>query len=235
MLAITNDTFSKEAEETMAHLGHHTLRLPPHPNLPEPVASHPDMLLFFAPDAIFCTKSYYEIATRELEEISMVYGAPIRYVEKEYGNEYPRDVLLNALSMGKYLFCNTKTVAKELLSLGLTACHVNQGYTKCSALPIGSNALITSDASIATAAKECGIDVLQIREGHISLSGYDYGFIGGCASFAPRGGLNTVFFCGDFSRHPDAKIIECFCKAHGLSIVNLSNNSLCDVGTIFMI
>ena len=235
MLAITNHTFPKEAEETLARLGHRTLRLPPHPNLPLPVASHPDMLLFFARDAILCTKSYYEIATQELEEISVTFGAPIRYIEKEYEGKYPHDVLLNALPLGKHLFCNTKTVTRELLSLESTPCHVNQGYTKCSALPVGDNALITSDASIATAAKECGIDVLQICAGHISLSGYDYGFIGGCASFAPRGGMNTVFFCGDSSQHPDAKTIECFCKTHGLSIVNLSNNSLCDVGTIFMI
>jgi len=122
-----------------------------------------------------------------------------------------------------------------LLSLGLTPCHVNQGYTKCSVLPIGNHALITSDASIATAAKACEIDVLQICESHISLSGYDYGFIGGCASFAPRGEMNTVFFCGDLSTHPDAKKIECFCTTHNLSIVNLSDSSLCDIGTIFMI
>ena len=235
MLAITNHTFPEEAKETLERLGHRTLRLPPHPNLPLPVASHPDMLLFFAPDAIFCTKSYYEIAPQELEEISATSGVPIRYTEKEYGNEYPRDVLLNALPLGKHLFCNTKTVAKELLSLGLIACHVNQGYTKCSALPVGNNALITSDASLAAAAKECGIEVLQIREGHILLSGYDYGFIGGCASYAPFGGLDTVFFCGDLSRHPDAKIIERFCQVNGVNIVNLSENSLCDTGTIFMI
>ncbi|MBQ7392687.1 MAG: hypothetical protein IJV73_08370 [Clostridia bacterium] len=235
MLAITDHTFPQKAEEALARLGHRTLRLPPHPNLPKPVASHPDMLLFFAPDAIFCTKSYHKIATQELKNISSVYGVPIRYIEKEYGNEYPQDVLLNALPLGKHLFCNTKTVAKELLSLGLTPCHVNQGYTKCSVLPIGNHALITSDASIATAAKACEIDVLQICESHISLSGYDYGFIGGCASFAPRGEMNTVFFCGDLSTHPDAKKIECFCTTHNLSIVNLFDSSLCDIGTIFMI
>ena len=235
MLAITNHTFPRDAEEVLTQLGHRTLRLPPHPNLPEPVASHPDMLLFFAPDAIFCTKSYYEIATRELDEISSVYGAPILHIQKEYQNKYPHDVLLNALPLGKHLFCNTKTVAQELLALGLEPSHVNQGYTKCSSLPLGNNALITSDASIAECAKKRGIDVLQIREGDIALSGYDYGFIGGCASFAPRGGINTVFFCGDLSGHPDYKKINCFSQANNLSIVSLSNIGLCDVGTIFMI
>ena len=235
MLAIVNHTFPREAENTLTLLGHRTLRLPPHPNLPEPVASHPDMLLFFAPNAIFCTKSYSKIATRELEEISSSYGAPIRYIEKEYEKEYPHDVLLNALPLGKHLLCNAKTIAQELLTLGLEPCHVNQGYTKCSVLPLGNNALITSDASIAKSAKERGIAVLQIQEGHISLSGYDHGFIGGCASFAPRGGMNTVFFCGDLLQHPDAPKIEYFFQVNGFNIMSLSNIRLCDTGTIFMI
>ena len=235
MLAVTNHTFPKEAEETLMRLGHRTLRLPPHPNLPKPVASHPDMLLFFAPDAIFCTKSYYGIATHELEEISSVYGAPIRFVKKEYGKEYPNDVLLNALPMENFLFCNTKTVSDELLTLGFQIQHVNQGYTKCSALPLGKDALITADTSIATSARACGIDVLQICEGHISLLGYNYGFIGGCASFDARQKLKTVFFCGDVSKHPDYNRINRFCQSHGYEIISLTDIGLCDNGTIFMI
>ena len=159
MLAITSHNFPREAEDTLTKFGHRTLRLPPHPNLPKPVASHPDMLLFFAPDAIFSTKSYYTIAARELEEISSVYGAPIQTIEEEYGNEYPFDVLLNALPLGKNLLCDTKTVANELLKIGLTACHVNQGYTKCSSLPIGKDALITSDVSIARNAEKMNINL----------------------------------------------------------------------------
>ena len=235
MLAVTNHTFSREAEETLTKLGHRTLRLPPHPGLPAPVSSHPDMLLFFAPNAIFCTKSYYKIATDELEEISKVYGAPIRYIDEEYGKEYPADVLLNALPMGKNLLCNTKTVARELLHLDRMPCHVNQGYTKCSSLPLGESALITSDASIAQKATEMGLDVLQIEAGHIFLDGYDYGFIGGCASFAPRKNIDTVFFCGDITKHPDYNRIYEFCALHKHNAVSLSNLGLCDVGTIFMI
>ena len=235
MLAVTNHTFSQKAEEVLTALGHRTLRLPPHPALPKPVASHPDMLLFFAKDGIFCTKSYYEIAARELNEISAAYGAPLRFVQKEYENAYPNDVLLNALPMKKLLFCNTKTVAGELLDLGLEPCHVNQGYTKCSALPLGDRAIITEDASIAKTAKEQGIDVLQIQAGHITLPEYDYGFIGGSASFAVRGGLDAVFFAGDISQHPDYTIIDHFCQSYGFKIINLSNAPLCDVGTIFMI
>ncbi len=235
MLALTNHTIPHEAEESLIQLGHRTLHLPPHPDLPTPVASHPDMLLFFAADVILCTKSYYKIATKELEEISWVYGAPICCIEEEYENKYPHDVLLNALSMGKHLFCNTKAVASKLLELGLEPCHTNQGYSKCSALPLGTDALITSDASIAKKAKQIGIDVLEIQPGYVMLDGYDYGFIGGCASFAPRGKTSTVLFCGDITKHPDAKKIESFCQVHGFEVISLAKSCLYDVGTIFMI
>ena len=235
MLALTNHTFPRDAEKSLFQFGHRTLRLPPHPTLPTPVSSHPDMLLFFAPDAILCTKSYYHIAAKELEEIALAYGAPIRCIEQEYGSSYPADVLLNALPMGKRLICNTKTVADELLTLGMAPCHVNQGYTKCSALPLGEHALITSDASIAAKVKELGINVLQIQSGDIALLGYDYGFVGGCASFAPRGGMDSVLFCGDLTQHPDGERIIAFCKAQGFSPICLSDSPLCDVGTIFMI
>ena len=95
--------------------------------------------------------------------------------------------------------------------------------------------MITADASIAKKATEMGVDVLLIQAGHISLLGYDYGFIGGCASFAPRQNIDTVFFCGDVSQHPDYNRISVFFQANGLSIINLSNFGLCDVGTIFKI
>lgn len=235
MLAVTNHTFPRECENALMSLGHRTLRLPPHPSLPAPVASHPDMLLFFAPDAILCTHSYYRIAAKELEEISLAYGAPIRCISEEYGSKYPADVLLNALPMGRNLICNTKTAAAELLTLEMMPHHVNQGYTKCAALPLGERALITSDASIATKARKIGIDVLQIQPGHISLLGYDYGFIGGCASFGPRAVPDSVFFCGDPTQHPDGEQIASFCKMQGFQPIYLTTAPLRDVGTIFMI
>ena len=235
MLALTNHTLPPQAEAELKRQGHRVLRLPPHPTLPAPVASHPDMLLFFAEDRIFCTKSYHQIASRELEEISRTCGLPIHLIDSEYGKEYPHDVPLNAFPLGKHLFCNIKTVAPELLDLGLFPHHVNQGYTKCSTLPLGDDALISADPSIVTAAREKGIEVLQIEAGHVALEGYDYGFIGGCASCAPMGGLHTIYFCGDLAQHPAYKSIKTFCEKHHFEVCSLGDFPLLDVGTIFMI
>ena len=52
MLAVADMRLTKEVQTTLENAGHTVLRLPPHPTLPPQVASHPDMLLFFAPNAI---------------------------------------------------------------------------------------------------------------------------------------------------------------------------------------
>lgn len=236
MLAVLDCKFPIEAETALIELGHLPLRLPPHPLLPPPVASHPDMLLFFASDAVFCTQSYAEIAKCELRKISEHLKLPIRTVKKDYGAQYPSDVLLNAAPIGSYLLCSPKAVAPELVEgYGDFVLPVRQGYTKCSVLPIGNHALITSDSSIASVAMHKGLDVLQISPGHIRLDGYNYGFIGGCTSFLPYKDTDTVYTCGALSAHPDATRIIDFCKQYGYCIRSLGTFPLTDVGTIFLI
>jgi hypothetical protein len=111
------------------------------------------MLLFFAPCGVFSTKSYAEIANKELEQISGHLGKPIFMIEKDFENCYPKDVLFNAVTVGKRLLCLPMATASEVTRLfANNVLPVRQGYTKCSTLPVGDNALITSDISIASAA-----------------------------------------------------------------------------------
>ena len=102
-------------------------------------------------------------------------------------------------------------------------------------IPIGDHALITADHSIAKAARQQGLDLLQIRPGAVLLPGYDCGFIGGAASHSPYTESDRVFFCGDLHSHPDADAIETFCHRHGKAVISLSDESLLDVGTIFTV
>ncbi len=236
MTAILDTRTPCAAVEELRRLGHEVVLLPPAPALPAPVASHPDMLLFFAPDAILCTKSYLAIAHDELSYVARVANRPLRTSEADYGDAYPRDVLLNALPLGAYLFCHPRATASELISHpAYTVVPVRQGYAKCSAIPIGNTALISADPSILSAARERGIDVLEISVGNVRLDGYDYGFIGGCASFAPYQGTDTVYFCGDVQKHPEGARIESFCRLHGIRLQSLCDLPPVDVGTIFLI
>jgi hypothetical protein len=236
MLALLDNIAPASLETAIREIGYIPLRLPPHPCLPAPVASHPDMLLFFAPNAIYCTKSYAKIAKDEIAIISEHAQKTIIHLEDDYGGEYPKDVLLNALAMGDRLLCHPAATAHEIRHCyagGMIP--VAQGYAKCSAVPIGNSSLITADPSIAHAASQTGFDVLRIREGAIRLEGYSYGFIGGCASASPYKKIDTVYFCGNLNAHPDAARIVDFCKLRGVSVRSLGFFPLTDVGTIFLI
>lgn len=236
MLAVVDERIPSDSEEGLKKRGFSVLKLPPHPNLQKPIASHPDMLLFFAPDSIYCTKKYQEIAKGALCVLSKACGRPIKTVEAELQPTYPHDVLLNAAPVGKTLFCSKSSVAEELLqNESYEICNVRQGYAKCSILPIGDDALITEDPSIAKAAREIGKDVLQVEQNAVRLSGYSTGFLGGCASFSPYEDTPEILFCGALHSHPNANEIERFCKEHGYRVHSLSSSPLTDVGSIFLV
>ena len=146
MLAVVDCRIPWDAAAELARRGYTVLHMPPHPALPSPVASHPDMLLFFAPDAIYCTNSYQAIAQRELSVLSAHTQKPIRTVTGEVGERYPTDILLNAAPVGDRLFCLPAHTARELTAqAGYRVVPVRQGYAKCSAVPLTHNALITAD------------------------------------------------------------------------------------------
>ena len=70
--AILDQRAPTELFEAICARGYTPILLPAHPFLPSPIASHPDMLLFFAPDAIYTTRLYEQIAKEELSLISSV-------------------------------------------------------------------------------------------------------------------------------------------------------------------
>ena len=193
------------------------------------------MLLFFAPDAIYCEKNYAQIAKDALAFLSAKLSLEIRYIAAELGNYYPFDVQLNAAPVGKHLFCNLKYTADLLCRHpAYKVIPVRQGYAKCSILPVGDSALITEDPSIVRAAQNNQIDVLQVAPKAVKLNGYSTGFLGGAASFSPFGDCNEIFFCGSLDSHPDAQRIRDFCTARGFEPVSLSDEPLYDVGTMFV-
>ncbi len=235
MLAILSNTAPKPLSLALISRGYQVLSLPSHPHLPTHLSSHPDLLLFFAEDAILTAKSYQKIAAYELETISKAAQKPIYTIDMELGDRYPDDVPLNAVRIGKMLIANPKAVAPEILSGVHTLCAVKQGYTKCSILPIGKNALITADRGIASASRSAGADVLQIASAGILLPGYNTGFIGGAGSFAPYHDSREILFCGALELHPQGECIAQFCRERNKEPISLTQDPLTDVGTLFLI
>ncbi len=208
------------------------VRLPGFERYDAPVASHPDMLLFYHDGKIFCPDAYYAVNRELLENgLELSEGSrlcsgdkkprfiPVKTPEPDADGKcrYPNDVALNSVQLaspnfGDVLFCRRQSTASEILSLFSehSVADVHQGYTHCSVCTVTESAIITSDDGIARHAKLCGIDVLKISPGGIELDGYDMGFIGGASA---RVGDALCFF-GDPESHPDGEKIIKFVRDH---------------------
>jgi len=145
---------------------------------------------------------------------------------------YPEEIIYNAACTGRYIIHNMKYTCPELLntarSMGMIPVDVKQGYAKCNTVIVSENAVISSDRGMCSAMQNAGLDVLLIDRGHISLQGYEYGFIGGASGRIK----NEIIFNGDLSAHPDFKRICDFIKYHALEIKYFEEFPLSDIGSI---
>ena len=229
----TDERIDKKCEMGLVGRGFELIKLPSFDLLQEPVAAHPDMLLFIGKGRVVCHKDYFAVAESEMLKISKLLGAEIILSDEAINKEYPRDVLFNAASVGDVLVCRRDALSKEIAALygEENIINVKQGYAKCSTCVVCDKAIITADKSIAGKAQEKGIDVLVISPNGVRLDGYDCGFIGG-ASGADN---ENVYFCGNIDLHPDGEKIKAFCEKHGKEAVSLSDEPIYDYGTLMII
>lgn len=231
MIAIADVRISNEIKKALASYADRVMLLPPHPSLPAPVASHPDMLLWGCGGKIVTYANYLTVAKDVFSALSQL-GYEILTETEAPSDKYPNDVRLNCAVTAKGIIAHKKYVSDKIrqvaLDAGLDLLHVNQGYAKCSCVTVSPNAIITADPSVYATASKNGVDALQVSESHVSLDGYDTGFLGGATGVTDT----HVLFCGDLSAHPDARAILDFCQKHGKTAVSLSDEPLYDYGTI---
>ena len=221
-------------KSSLINMGFSLIQMPPSPALQAPVSAHPDMLLFIADKKVFCHSNYQRIAKAEFEEIADA-GYEIVTTKENIKSEYPHDILFNALSLDRHIYGKLENISELIRTdaekRGIAMRSVKQGYAKCSVAKVDERAAITSDASLYKAIKADGYDALLISAGHIGISEYDTGFIGGCSGCDG----DRVYFSGNIEFHPDAEAIKEFCAAHGMKVISLSNEPLFDIGSLFFI
>jgi hypothetical protein len=196
--------------------------LPDFDLLPTPVASHADMLMYKLRDSLLAHNRYY------YENPDLFNGVKITLTNEYISNTYPNDILLNALNLGGTVYCKADCISKYIRADADKIVNLKQGYARCSTCIVSNNAVITADRNIADIVSA---DVLLIKEGHIKLDGYNYGFIGGASV---KVGDNILFF-GDISVHPDYEKITEFCGKYGMKAVSLSDEMLYDYGSMVII
>lgn len=198
---------------------------------PHPEQQHADMQILPMQDAVFVLQEAEQLR-RALSDL------PVRICENRAGEAYPSNVLLNFLYHDGALYGNSRYIEPGLKRYcqerHIPIVHVNQGYARCSVLPIASNAVITADVGMEKALQAQGTEVLRIRTGYVRLTGYDYGFIGGAAGVLIQ--QQTLVFFGNVKAHPDYGLIERFCDKYQMHIELLCPQlPLTDIGGMVLL
>jgi len=230
-LAIVDGRIGNEAEKKLNDLGVKLLKMQLHQGLYTAVCRHPDMLLHHIGGETIVYAPGMDPAL--LDELK-VYGFNLLKGERILAPSYPADIAYNVARVGKKYFHNLRytdpVIAKQLERHGVKAVHVEQGYTKCSVLPVDENSIITSDTGIAKAAKSEGLDVLLVDcDRSIQLPGLNYGFIGGA------GGMLSKSICainGNKNRLSCCEAVSAFLLRKKVHFVGLSDGSVTDIGSI---
>lgn len=209
------------------------IRLYPSCVLPQPLSAltaHPDTQITHLKDNLWVASksaySHYEKLFR---------GSGIKLVQgRQTGvGNYPKDAAYNVAWVGRFAFHHFCLTDQKLLSLmEAERVEVRQGYGKCSVCIVDENSIITEDRSIARAAQNRGLAVLEISKGSVALEGMEYGFLGGASGKLAK---NLLAFAGNIKTHTDYDAIYRFCKVRNVELLSLCDERLMDIGSILPI
>jgi len=201
--------------------------------LHEPVAGHPDMVIFPIDFKTFvAAPNVYDYYRNVLGSL----GIKVIKGGKTLSRNYPEDIAYNVARIGRYALHNTKytdQVLKYYLEeAGIQFIHVNQGYTKCSIAPVSDNKALTSDFLIHEKLISYNIDCMYIDPKVVYLKGYNNGFIGGCTGL-----INEKIFLSTgkiFDENISVSLRE-FIQSSGYIYDEASKQQITDLGTLIPI
>ena len=224
-MLLIGERYRKRLEAGLrSHTAEPVIWLPDNTAVDPRLAGHADLGVFIPDDKhVFIAEEYEPLLVNLLTnrgfEVIPISGQAARY---------PADAGLCVCRTGKTTIYNSKTVSECLKPyLNGVLIDVPQGYTKCSVCVVTVSAIITADEVIAERCSSANMDVLRLSPGHITLEGYDYGFIGGAAFLLDD---RTLAFTGTLDEHPDRDRILDFLQRHGVSAVFLTESPIFDIG-----
>jgi len=201
--------------------------------LHEPVAGHPDMVIFPIDFKTFvAAPNVYDYYRNVLGSL----GIKVIKGGKTLSRNYPEDIAYNVARIGRYALHNTKhtdQVLKYYLEeAGIQFIHVNQGYTKCSIAPVSDNKALTSDFLIHEKLISYNIDCMYIDPKVVYLRGYNNGFIGGCTGL-----INEKIFLstGKIIDENISVSLREFIQSSGYIYDEASKQQITDLGTLIPI
>ncbi|MBQ4509861.1 MAG: hypothetical protein II984_03980 [Clostridia bacterium] len=230
MIALISNQISSQFQNAT---GIKTFPLMPYNKLDLPVSSHADMLICVIDKNVFCYSDYYNESKSIFDEIEKL-GYKIIKVNHQCDIKYPHDIGLNALVIGKKIFCKRNYIAKEIIEYGeangYKIINVNQGYSACSTFIIDENSVITSDLGMQKAFQNEGINTIIVPNNNIILDGYNCGFVGGCGCILD----NNAYFFGSIKDTfiENCADIEAFFEIKNIKFHKVIDGRLRDFGGV---
>ena len=214
----------------LADLNIRVLEVPVCPSLYQAIGAHPD-IQFHPVDGkniVIAPNAGKGLAEKLLAEgFSLIEGKSI-LTEK-----YPANVAYNVARIGNLAFHRLDIIdpvlREELMKRGVELIHVKQGYSKCSALILGNNLLITEDRGLWEKATAMGINTLLVESGFVQLPALNYGFLGGTGGLIAK---NKIAITGDITLSSSYLNIIKYLKDCSCGLEFLSQELALDIGSL---
>ena len=108
--------------------------------------------------------------------------------------------------------------------------HLTEKIVK--SIVINEDSVITADDGIYAVLKGHNMNVLKIRQGHIELKGYEYGFIGGASVKLDE---ENILFFGDIKDLTDKNNVIEFCRKYNVNTLFIKDKKLKDIGSALIL
>ena len=230
MICFVDYRITENEINSLKKLNYDVIKIPKDNNLYEAINGHTDIQLNILNKNTLIINKNINLSFKELLKTKN-----INFIESDstLSSKYPSNISLNAYITDNYLVHNLKFTDKKILDYckNKKTINVNQGYTKCSILPLREKVIITNDTGIYNTLKNEGFDILLLPFGDIELSGFNYGFIGGVGGMISN---DSMAFFGSLDNYAFGNEVKKFLYKYDIKPIYLSNTKLIDRGSLLV-
>ena len=196
------------------------------PNLDPRIADHPDLSIFpLNENDLSIDSSVINYYQKNITDKNLIPGESV-------SKKYPYDAIYNVYKGSDFYIHNNvteKNINNYMKVNNYKHLFTNQGYTRCSIIPMGDK-ILTADFGIYKTLKD-KIEVILLRQENILLDGFDKGFIGGTCGFFDK----TLIFNGNIEKLSNYETIKKESEASKIRLLYPKNCDLVDTGSILFI
>ena len=196
------------------------------PNLDPRIADHPDLSIFpLNENDLSIDSSVINYYQKNITDKNLIPGESV-------SKKYPYDASYNVYKGSDFYIHNNvteKNINNYMKVNNYKHLFTNQGYTRCSIIPMGDK-ILTADFGIYKTLKD-KIEVILLRQENIPLDGFDEGFLGGTCGFFDK----ILIFNGNIEKLSNYETIKKESEASKIKLLYPKNCDLVDTGSILFI